>query len=107
MILRYGEDHFIIPDLLEGKPAVIAPKTDKPQFDFAIQDVFDDTRRIADPKDRFYFWILHYKSAQLGRQQVLTWNIAAANPKLPAERAVELLNRSYCFSFKRQQILCP
>ena len=102
MAFGHRHNHLVVPDLFESEPAVIALKTDKPDFDFPFEQIADDTGGVADAQDRFDLRILLGELAQFLQQQILAGNAAAADPKLAAKRAMKLFHRGDGFALKRE-----
>src|SRR5688500_18285752 len=104
MLRRNCEYHFILPDFFKRKSNIRILETNEPDLDLAVEHLINDPSRIADSKYRLYPEVLSHECAELLRQEIFAGNVASANPKLAAERAVKLLNLGHRFPFKGQKV---
>src|SRR5262245_41398932 len=64
MTLGYDKNHFVVPNLFEGEPYVVALKSDDAKLYLAVEQIFDDPRRITNAQDRLHLRILFRELAK-------------------------------------------
>src|SRR5215813_13015315 len=104
---RNRQDHLVVPNLLESKSRIIPAKSDESQLHSAIQNIFNNSRRVADSEHGLYVRKPLGKGAELLGQQILSRYTAPTDPELTAQRAVKLLHRGNRIALEREAVLGP